>query len=188
MTTVNLRLCFRGETKTCERIWKKIPQQRKQQTTKHSWTVTTSKAVQDVTAVSMGGKAVGFFNSNSLWTLDYKFILAICSKLHVFSEATTEVAQIHKVFYQWGRREQALHEEIHLQMCRTFMHLTSTSNNGMVHVTLLLMKPTLKSSISSFNCPLLQPVFYACLLVMLAVKWFFLITPKLCQKSICVFM
>lgn len=63
----------------------------------------TSTAVPDVTAVSMGGKGVGFFHSNSLWTLDYKFILAMCSKLHVLSEAATEVAQIHMVLYQWGR-------------------------------------------------------------------------------------
>lgn len=101
----------------------------------------------------MGAKGVGFFHSNSLWTLDYKFILAMCSKLHVLSEATTEAAQIHKVLYQWGRREQALHEEIHLQTCRTFMHLTSISHKGMVHVNLFLVKPTLNSSISSFNCP-----------------------------------
>lgn len=92
------------------------------------------------------------------------------------------------VLYQWRRREQALHEEINLQMCRTFMHFTSISNNGMVHINLLLMKPKLNSSISSFNCPLPQPVFYSCLLVMLVVTWFCLITPKLCQKSICVFI
>lgn len=83
----------------------------------------------------------------------------MCSKLHVFPEAATEFAQIHMVLYQWGRREQALHEEINLHMCRTLMHLTSISNNGMVHINLLLMKPTVNSSISSFNCPLLQPVF-----------------------------
>lgn len=86
----------------------------------------------------MGGKGVGLFHSNSLRTLDSKLILAMCSKLHEFSEATTEIAQIHMVIDQWGRREQALHEEIHLQMCRTFMHLTSVRVNGMVYVNLLL--------------------------------------------------
>lgn len=141
-----------------QNIWKNLKEKtiaEKTATTKHSWTVITSAAVPDVTAVSMGGKGVGFFHSNSLWTLDYKLTLAMCSKVHVFSEATTGVAQIHMVLYQWGRREQALHEEIHLQMCRTFMHLTSISSYGMVHVNLLLIRPTLNSSISSFSCPLL---------------------------------
>lgn len=75
----------------------------------------------------------------------------MCSKRHVFSEATTEAAQMQMVLYQWGRREQALHEEINVQI--------SISSNGMVNINLLLMKPTLNSSISPFNCPLLQPVF-----------------------------
>lgn len=84
--------------------------------------------------------------------------------------------------------EQALHEETHLQTCRTFRHLTSISNNRVVHVNLLLMKPTVNSSISSFNCPLLQPAFYAHLLVMLVVKWFLLLnyTKVLPEEHLCV--
>lgn len=64
---------------------------------------------------------------------------------------TIEAVQLHMVLYQWGRREQALQEEINVQ--------TSISSNRMVNINLLLMKPTLNSSISSFNCPLLQPAF-----------------------------
>lgn len=147
---------MKHKTHEHKNTWKNLKEKtigEKTATTKHSWTVTTSAAVPDVTAVSMGGKGVGFFHSNSLWTLDCKLILAMCSKVHVFSEATTGVAQIYMVLYQWGRREQALHEEIHLQMCRTFTHLTSISSNGMVACSSSTHEAHTKQQ--HFSCPLL---------------------------------